>query len=70
VTPLDELFAFVGFDDADRAQLRELQPPARPAVPGLGMSIVHSLIALHGGAIERETGPRGTTFEVILPRWR
>jgi signal transduction histidine kinase len=37
---------------------------------GLGMSIVHSLVSLHGGAIELETGPRGTTFEVTIPRWR
>ncbi|HEY6175844.1 MAG TPA: protoglobin domain-containing protein [Kofleriaceae bacterium] len=37
---------------------------------GLGMSIVHSLVSLHGGSIDLETGPRGTTFEVTLPRWR
>ena len=37
---------------------------------GLGMSIVHSLVSLHGGAIDLETGPRGTTFEVTIPRWR
>ena len=37
---------------------------------GLGMSIVHSLVALHGGSIDLATGPRGTTFEVVLPRRR
>lgn len=37
---------------------------------GLGMSIVHSLVSLHGGTIELETGSRGTTFEVRIPRWR
>ncbi|HEX7840791.1 MAG TPA: ATP-binding protein [Kofleriaceae bacterium] len=37
---------------------------------GLGMSIVHSLVSLHGGAIDLETGPGGTTFEVSIPRWR
>jgi signal transduction histidine kinase len=37
---------------------------------GLGMSIVHSLVSLHGGSIELQTGPRGTTFEVGIPRWR
>ena len=37
---------------------------------GLGMSIVHSLVSQHGGSIDLETGPRGTTFEVTLPRWR
>jgi signal transduction histidine kinase len=37
---------------------------------GLGMSIVHSLVTLHGGAIELETGPHGTAFTVSLPRSR
>jgi signal transduction histidine kinase len=37
---------------------------------GLGMSIVHSLVSLHGGAIDLQTGPTGTTFEVMIPRWR
>ncbi|HEU0035808.1 MAG TPA: ATP-binding protein [Kofleriaceae bacterium] len=35
---------------------------------GLGMSIVHSLVALHGGTIDFVTSPRGTQFEVTLPR--
>lgn len=34
---------------------------------GLGMSIVHSLVALHGGAIHLDTGPQGTRFGVSLP---
>jgi signal transduction histidine kinase len=37
---------------------------------GLGMSIVHSLVSLHGGSIDLRTGPGGTTFEVAIPRWR
>jgi len=37
---------------------------------GLGMSIVHSLVSLHGGSIDLQTGPDGTTFEVAIPRWR
>jgi signal transduction histidine kinase len=37
---------------------------------GLGMSIVHSLVSLHGGSIDLATGPPGTRFEVTLPRWR
>jgi signal transduction histidine kinase len=37
---------------------------------GLGMSIVHSLVSLHGGSIDLRTGPGGTTFEVTIPRWR
>jgi signal transduction histidine kinase len=37
---------------------------------GLGMSIVHSLVSLHGGSIEVATGPGGTTFDVAIPRWQ
>lgn len=37
---------------------------------GLGMSIVHSLVSLHGGAIDVQSGPAGTTFVVLIPRWR
>jgi signal transduction histidine kinase len=37
---------------------------------GLGMSIVHSLVSLHGGVIDLQTGTAGTTFEVLIPRWR
>jgi signal transduction histidine kinase len=34
---------------------------------GLGMSIVHSLVALHGGTIDLDTGPRGTRFDIHIP---
>lgn len=35
---------------------------------GLGMSIVHSLVALHGGTIALATGENGTRFDVTVPR--
>lgn len=35
---------------------------------GLGMSIVHSLVSLHGGAIAVESGGHGTKFIITLPR--
>jgi signal transduction histidine kinase len=35
---------------------------------GMGMSIVHSLVALHHGTIEVHTSPTGTTFDVAVPR--
>ncbi|MCW5808370.1 MAG: hypothetical protein KIT31_38830 [Deltaproteobacteria bacterium] len=35
---------------------------------GLGMSIVHSLVSLHGGTIDLDTGPRGTRFDISIPR--
>jgi signal transduction histidine kinase len=34
---------------------------------GLGMSIVHSLVSLHGGTIEIDTSARGTRFDVRIP---
>jgi signal transduction histidine kinase len=35
---------------------------------GLGMSIVHSLVTLHGGSIDVDTGEYGTRFDVTIPR--
>jgi signal transduction histidine kinase len=35
---------------------------------GLGMSIVHSMVTLHGGTIAINTSPRGTRFDVAMPR--
>jgi signal transduction histidine kinase len=35
---------------------------------GLGMSIVHSLVAQHGGVIDLDTGLRGTRFTITIPR--
>ncbi len=35
---------------------------------GLGMSIVHSLVSLHGGSIDLDTGEHGTRFDVTIPR--
>lgn len=35
---------------------------------GLGMSIVHSLVALHGGSIALASGDQGTRFDVTVPR--
>ena len=35
---------------------------------GLGLSIVHGMVATHGGTIAFDSSPRGTRFEVSLPR--
>jgi len=35
---------------------------------GLGMSIAHSLVALHGGSIDVASSSRGTRFRVAVPR--
>jgi signal transduction histidine kinase len=34
----------------------------------MGMAIVHSLISMHGGKIEIETGSNGTRFDVTIPQ--
>ena len=35
---------------------------------GLGMSIAHNFVTMHGGTIEIHSGPRGTLVEVTIPR--
>lgn len=35
---------------------------------GMGMAIVHSLVAMHRGRIDIATSPSGTQFEIELPR--
>jgi len=35
---------------------------------GMGMAIVHSLVAMHGGKIDIATGEAGTQFDIELPR--
>ena len=34
---------------------------------GMGMSIVHSFVAMHDGDIEMTSGPSGTMIDVALP---
>jgi two-component system OmpR family sensor kinase len=35
---------------------------------GLGLAVVQSLVAVHGGTVELASRPGGTTFTVRLPR--
>ena len=42
----------------------------KDAGTGMGMSIVHSFVAMHDGRIEVATGPTGTTIDVALPLHR
>jgi signal transduction histidine kinase len=59
-----------GIPEHVRARIYEPFFSTKEGGTGLGMSIVHSLVSLHGGAIELQTGPDGTTFDVVIPRWR
>ena len=52
----------------DQARIYEPFFSTKEGGTGLGMSIVHSLVGLHGGRIELDTSARGTRFDVTIPR--
>ncbi|MGM9383205.1 ATP-binding protein [Streptomyces antibioticus] len=55
--------AFDRFYRADTARGR-----TRSGGAGLGLSIVHSLVTVHGGRVEIDTAPgQGATFRIVLP---
>jgi len=37
---------------------------------GLGLALVAKIVGEHGGVIECDTSPRGTTFRVLMPAWK
>lgn len=39
----------------------------KPEGSGLGLTTCHSIVTRHGGRMDLDTGPRGTTFHVFLP---
>jgi signal transduction histidine kinase len=51
-----------------RARIYEPFFSTKEGGTGLGMSIVHSLVALHGGSIELDSHPGGTRFDITIPR--
>jgi signal transduction histidine kinase len=57
---------------SDEVRLRVFEPffSTKEAGTGLGMSIVHSFVAVHEGRIDIDTGSNGTTIDVILPTRR
>ncbi len=57
-----------GIPDHVRPRIYEPFFSTKEGGTGLGMSIVHSLVSLHGGSIDLDTGPRGTRFDVTIPR--
>jgi signal transduction histidine kinase len=74
LTSSDETFTVTVEDDGPgmpaevRARIYEPFFSTKEGGTGLGMSIVHSLVSLHGGSIGLETGQRGTRFDVTIPR--
>jgi len=57
-----------GIPEDVRARIYEPFFSTKESGTGLGMSIVHSLVAMHGGTIDLDTGPDGTRFDVAIPR--
>ncbi|MCX5741720.1 MAG: ATP-binding protein [Proteobacteria bacterium] len=56
-----------GIPDAIRARMFEPFFSTKDTGTGLGMSIVWSLVTLHGGTIEVASSPTGTRCDVTLP---
>jgi two-component system, NtrC family, sensor histidine kinase HydH len=56
-----------GIPDAVRARIYEPFFSTKETGTGMGMSIVHNFVAMHGGEIAIETSPRGTVIDVTLP---
>ncbi len=57
-----------GIPDEVKSRVYEPFFSTKEGGTGLGMSIVHSLVSLHGGTIDLDTGPGGTRFDVAIPR--
>jgi len=57
-----------GIPDGVRQRIYEPFFSTKEGGTGLGMSIVHSLVSLHGGSIDIDTSARGTRFDVHIPR--
>ncbi len=57
-----------GIAEAVKARIYEPFFSTKESGTGLGMSIVYSLVSLHGGSISIDTGEHGTRFDVTIPR--
>ncbi|UVK36947.1 nitrogen regulation protein NR(II) [Mesorhizobium sp. AR10] len=42
----------------------------KPNGSGLGLALVAKIVGEHGGIIECESMPRGTTFRILMPAWK
>lgn len=56
-----------GFPPAAREHLFRPFYTTRPQGTGLGLAIVNSVAEAHGGSVEFDSGPHGSTFAICLP---
>lgn len=56
-----------GVPDELKSHLFDPFVTTKPNGSGLGLALVAKIISDHGGVIEFESGPRGTTFRIMLP---
>jgi signal transduction histidine kinase len=56
-----------GIPDDIRGRIYEPFFSTKEGGTGMGMSIVHNFVAMHGGTIDISTGQRGTVVDVTIP---
>ncbi len=56
-----------GIPEPDLARIFDPFYTTKPTGTGLGLAVAHRIVDAHGGFIEVESGPQGTTFRVSLP---
>jgi signal transduction histidine kinase len=57
-----------GIPDAVRSRMYEPFFSTKEAGTGMGMSIVHNLVSMHGGTIDLTSSAQGTVVDVMIPR--
>ena len=59
-----------GVSEDIRAILFDPFVTTKPNGSGLGLALVAKIVGEHGGVIECDSSPRGTTFRILMPAWK